>query len=537
MKNNKSTPQRWPILAALGLLLAAAPAAAGDHLPYRVAVGDTLIGIGQRLLDEPRQWRRLQAVNRLPDPDRLTPGRTLLIPVKLLCRVPVAALVTHVQGSARTGDTPLVAGAPLAEGEAVSTGDHAFVTVKTPDGSIVRLQPRSTFRLAASRAVAGSAGHDVQLELKNGRLESDVAKVQSGLGRFEIHAPLATIGIRGTRLRVAAGADETSAVELTAGEIGVQARGSRATTRLTAGQGLLAAPGAKSPQVLPLLPAPDMQETPARQERIKVALPFAPLAGAVRYRAQVAGDEAFTTIVAETEVEQPLAKFADLADGDYWLRVRGVDGHGLEGYDGQTAFRLKARPEPPFVSAPRSGAKVAGERVAFSWAAADGAATYRFQLARDAALTDRLVDVENLSGGEYQPDLKLLHGEYFWRVASTRADGDRGPFGDTLRFTLKPPTQAEAPAVDGGRVSFAWSGEPGQTFEFQLADDPGFSRLLTAQSLAEPSLILDKPAPGTYFMRVRATDADGFVGAFSAPQRFEVLQSWWPFLLLLAPLL
>lgn len=47
--------------------------------------------------------------------------------------------------------------------------------------------------------------------------------------------------------------------------------------------------------------------------------------------------------------ETPTAKWADLPDGRYLLRVRGTDRTGLEGLNADRAFVLKARPEPPFI--------------------------------------------------------------------------------------------------------------------------------------------------------------------------------------------
>ena len=40
--------------------------------------------------------------------------------------------------------------------------------------------------------------------------------------------------------------------------------------------------------------------------------------------------------------------------------------------------------------------------------------------------------------------------------------------------------------------------------------------------------MLDKTEPGTYYLRVRTIQSDGFVGAYGSPQQFEVSRSlWW----------
>jgi hypothetical protein len=60
--------------------------------------------------------------------------------------------------------------------------------------------------------------------------------------------------------------------------------------------------------------------------------------------------------------------------------------------------------------------------------------------------------------------------------------------------------------------------------------------MVAERRLDQPSTSIARPEGGSYFMRVRATDADGFVGPFTRPQRIEVPPKpwpWWPWLLLL----
>jgi predicted phage tail protein len=204
-----------------------------------------------------------------------------------------------------------------------------------------------------------------------------------------------------------------------------------------------------------LLPQPDTAALPALQERVLVRFTLPVLAGAARYRAQLA-DQAdgahFDRVLAELTSASPELRFQDLPDGDYVLRVRAIDGLGLEGRDADHRFRLKARPEAPLPAAPQPGAVTVGSRADFSWAASAEAARYRLQLAATPDFKAPLRDVADLRATATQLE-GLQPGTYHWRLASLRADGDPGPWGDARRFEVlapppprPPPEQAPAPA-------------------------------------------------------------------------------------------
>ena len=298
----------------------------------------------------------------------------------------------------------------------------------------------------------------------------------------------------------------------------------------------------------PLLPpvklaaAPDLSSAAKLQERPVLRFKFADSPGAPAaasgYRAQVAADSAFADMRAEAVFKTTEAKFADLADGQYFLRVRAIDAQGIEGTDATIPFRLKARPEPPFTSAPPNKGKFSGERAEFVWTSASEATAYRFQLARDATFSALLVDEKSFKGAAFSPAAKLVPGDYFWRVASIRADGDNGPFGDAQSFVLKPiPAAPNPPKEDGNRIGFSWGAEPGQKFDFQLARDAGFKDIVMEQKLDKPEISIEKPgSAGTYFMRYRATDPDGFVAPYSSAQSFDVKGNYWWLLIFLVPL-
>ena len=55
--------------------------------------------------------------------------------------------------------------------------------------------------------------------------------------------------------------------------------------------------------------------------------------------------------------------------------------------------------------------------------------------------------------------------------------------------------------------------------------------------MAEPQLLLRDPPSGTYYLRVKTIDADGFAGPFGQAQQIDVPSSPWWWLLVPALLL
>ncbi len=520
----------------LACLVGVGAARAADDHDYRILPGDTLIGIGKRLLEFPRDWRVVERYNRIADPYRLTPGASLRIPVSLLRREPVKARVTAVSGNVTANDEKIAAGADVAGGASVATGAASFATIELVDGSRLLLQPNSRIKVEDLARHRYTETTETRLRLERGRMESVVVKTPRARPHFSVVTPTATIGVRGTRFRV--GADEqgaTTQTEVTDGTVAVGDGGK--STAVPAGYGVIAEAGGKVSAPVALLPAPELGGLPTLQERTIVRFAFPPVAGARQYRVQVGADPDMRNVLADIVSPIPEAKFADLPDGHYNVRVRGIDARGLEGRDADAPFRIKARPEPPFALSPIGGVKLRAESAEFSWSSHPDAQHYQIQLADATGFGQPLVDIERVDGTTVMPARKLAPGEYRWRARSVRADGDRGPWGDPQRFVLKPPpADPETPTIGDDALAFTWSGEPGQTFLFQLARDAGFADMVAERRLDQPSTSIARPEGGSYFMRVRATDADGFVGPFTRPQRIEVPpRPWpgWPWLLLL----
>lgn len=522
-------------LAALAaaVLWAALPALAQEPAEEPVYVhvavtGDTLIGLSRRLLVEPKRWPEVGRFNRIANPNRIPIGTELRIPLRLMRTETASASVQHIVGDVRTGGAPLAAGQPLGEGNDLVTGADSHVTVRLVDGTVLRLRPASRLLLRESRRVPSANTVQSGARLEQGRVEVEAAPVGAGKPGFRIETPQGVLGVRGTEFRVATdgSAGETRG-EVLEGVVAFSGKGGAAAPvgagfgSVIGGAGQVAAP-------VKLLDKPDTAELPVLQERILMRFALTPMAGAKAYRGQISIDASFDKVVADLTSPTPELRFAELPDGDYVLRVRGIADLGLEGQNADLRFKLKARPEAPLPSGPAPKAIIIGGKVELHWTANADAATYRLQIDsvrpqpppfKGAAPVRDLKDLRELTTTVDG----LEPGPYVWRMASVRADGDQGPWGDPREFEIRPPPPVPPPPKVGDRgVSFAWDARPGQSFDFQLARDAAFNEIVLDRQLAEPKIDLPLPGTGRFYVRLRARDPDGFVGPYGTPQFFEL---------------
>jgi len=296
------------------------------------------------------------------------------------------------------------------------------------------------------------------------------------------------------------------------------------------------------PQIVRLLPPPDLSGLAARLERIPLRLSWRALEGARAYRAQVYTAGNFEQLLLDGRFEQPQAQWPDLPDGSYSLRVRAIDALGLEGLAADAFFVMKARPEPPFARAPEPEANVYGDRVGLAWAKPLNTQAYRLQVATEPSFARPLLDRSDLTATEL--DLPLPHGRYFWRLASIARDNDLGPFGDPQSFTLKPVPPAPAPQppdIGDESLRLRWSAAPAGTgissYQLQWARDAEFKQLLHESKAEQPEVTLPRPEAGSYYLRVRSVDAQGYAGPYGPAQQIDIPRSRWLWLLLPASLL
>jgi hypothetical protein len=119
----------------------------------------------------------------------------------------------------------------------------------------------------------------------------------------------------------------------------------------------------------------------------------------------------------------------------------------------------------------------------------------------------------------------LAPGSYYWRIASNRADGRRGPFSDPMEFTVRPLPEAGeiGNESDGKNMGFRWrAGEAGQQYRFQLSRSPAFDTLHIDQVVDQPQITVPKLRAGIWYLRAQSIGSDGQEGPVPAAQSVQV---------------
>ncbi|WP_457320114.1 FecR domain-containing protein [Roseateles sp. P5_E11] len=531
-------------LLLLGCALARAQTEAADaDWRYRIQPGDTLITLTDAWLAPPKTWRDLQKLNRVPDPLRLMPGSTLRMPVAWLRREASVAEAVFARGQVTrqrgAASEALTAGATLQGGDRIKTGAQSSASLRFADGSRLLIPPDSDITLDQLLVLGRGAIPAVRIGVQQGGADSRVTPNAQRVPLYEVRTPHVNLGVRGTEFRVQT-AGSQSRMQVLSGAVHAGGLG----PDVASGQGLLADGAARS--VAPLLPAADLSGLVPVTERLPLHMAWVGgPAGAATWRVQlyVGGD--FDRLLLDDVVGEPAVTWPEareLADGDYTLRVRAIDARGQEGAAADASIRLQARPEPPFIQAPASGAVSYTGGMAFAWTRNTVAPNVRLQIARDAGFKDLVLQPSPIDGANY--DARLPDGLYHWRIASVEAGGRAGPFGDPQTFEIRPPPPAPPPAepeVSGDQLKLRWRADPDVTrYELEWSKTETFDGADVQRFATDkPELAIPKPSPGKYFLRAKAFNAAGAASPWGQTQMIEQPYPRWLWLLplLLIPVL
>ncbi len=517
-------------LAVFTLLAASlAPCAHAADWSYRVRPTDNIWDLSRRYLRPGVSWQQLQAYNKVADPYHLPPGMRLLVPIAWLRVQPAKATVVAVLGDAHArldaqGQPENVGtGMELGMGARITTGPGASLTLQFADGSRVLMESDSELTLDRLSAYGRTGMVDTRLRLQHGRVVNDVTHVD-GAAHFSVQTPNSISSVRGTHFRVGTDGDARAQTEVLGGRVDVG--GQRRHVLVRTGTGVVVGAGQPPDKPRTLLAAPVLHCPQQPINRVAYAFGWDALSGAEHYRVQVAPDQRFEALLMNRVVDAQGATLPDLPDGSYALRVHGIDAQQLEGQDAACAITVAAHPQPPLVMEPQPGSKVRDTRPRFRWTESTEAASYAWQLAGDADFREVLGDEPTLTGDSVRAPKTLPYGHYWWRIATRDRNGKLGPYSDPMPFELvaePPPPTMNAPQHAGRNMDFGWqAGLPGQRYQVQMSRDADFAHPVLDETVAQPSLQIPKPAHGTWFLRVRAIESDGYANAWSPVQKLKL---------------
>ena len=530
---------------ALFLILTLSAPAVAEEWIYTVRPGDNLWNLTERHLKSMEYVQPLQQLNQVRNPYVIPPGTTLRIPVAWTKQQDTFAHAVSVYGTAMLQRKdqeriPLEQGMQLLMGDEIHSGNDAFVTVEFADGSQMRVQENTQLRLENMRMFGDYGLIDTLVDMHQGRTENSVPKKSEKATRFKIKTPSAISSVRGTDFRV--GVIETqsgTSSEVLTGS--VEVNGERKQVKVPAGYGTVTIEGKPPVSPVKLLPPPDLSGAAHYYQNLPLVIKFTPLAGAHAYRAQIAADRDFKNLRSEFTAANLPFRDGDIPDGEYWLRVRGIDGLSIEGKDAVIAFALNAYPEAPFILAPLPGGMAEPEKQQFKWAAQADVSHYAVMISKDADFSSSLYFNPEVKENSITLSESLPPGHYFWRIFAVSAREGAGPFSDTMAFRVPYPAPAVGEAkLDDNKMTFAWrAAAEGQSFQFQFARDKEFAQIIHDESTTASQLTIAKPDSGTYYLRIKTIEADGFQGPWGSPQAIEVPFgiSYWFMLLMLLPLL
>lgn len=537
----------FPFVLLLLVFLGSSVAADEQYWEYTVRPGDNIWNLTKEHCTSVRYWQRIQKLNNINLDREIPPGTRLRFPLSILKHQPATALVAQLQGHAellRAGTSkaaPLQTGTSLRSGDRIMTGPDSNLALQFADGSQLLVLENSEVLMDSLSAWGTTGMVDTRIRLQGGRVDTQVIPAQGPGSRYQIITPAAVAAVRGTDFRVAA--EPGKAImrsEVTEGVVGVGDAGK--STSVHAGFGLVAEAGKSPDKPRKLLPAADLSRLPAVQRQLPFSFSWPAISKAHGYRFQIAPDADFNLLLIDSTTEKPTATWADLPDGRYALRVRGIDEVKLEGLDSVHLFEINARPLAPTAATPVDASVVRHPNPAFSWSETQGNSTYRIQIARDSDFSN-IITNQKIEATKYQQEQPLTSGTFHWRVAAIDNNGEQGPYNPAQRFTYRQPLAApllQQPRIDRTRLVLAWQAvDDADSYQLQLATDPYFRDVRVDTLLPVLQADLPRPPSQVYFYRVRALNAVGEPGPYTMPQKLYVppLYPWWPLALILPLLL
>ncbi|MES9863017.1 MAG: FecR domain-containing protein [Candidatus Thiodiazotropha sp. LLP2] len=516
--------------SALVLLLFSLPAHSSDWV-YTVVDGDNLWDFSTKYLDDVMRFEQLRKLNNIENPKRLQPGSWLRVPMKWIRSNAVPARIDLVGGQVKisrsdgTQQKNLKPGALIHLGDTLKTGQNSSAAIVFADDTRLTLHSDAEMRFDHLSAHGETGMVDSRLHLGRGRLKTIVKPSKGPGSRFEIHTPSAITAVRGTAYRAAVSPNRKSSnIEVLDGDVVVS--GADEQTLVSAGFGTRITQGQAPIQPRKLLPSPAINEIPSPLRVMDWQLGWQNIEGSSKYRVEVSDNQQLEVLLWEKVVTDLHVSVPELPDGDYWVRIRGIDSDGLEGNSAVERIVFDRHPLPPQSLSPADGEMLQSGDIELKWDRAAHASGYLMEVATDQAFEDIVVkrDVEDIDHIKLTDITKP--GTYFWRVSAKSEDGELGPAGVVrswhLRSELEPPDVIVT--VSDEQVVGSWQQlDPDHRYHVQVAHDADFKHLELDQVTSKNEIAIEHIYSQLRYLRVSAVDVDDYQGPWSSVHKIDPL--------------
>jgi len=425
-------------LLALVFSLAAAQSWAEEWI-YTVRPGDTLSGISHEYLINADYWPKVKQLNNIGNVRHLAPGTRLKIPLEWLKQhsafVKVIAKRGEVSLITASTSMELTANTKLQVGQRIRTGENSSITIEFADGSRILVLPNSEIMIENTTQNPDTGVATLSVQVLKGQIENKVAPQKPG-GRYRITTPAAVAAVRGTEFRVSAdNGGDVMRSEVLQGK--VEVTGSSVSRNVSAGFATLAKTG-EPPSIPRQIPtAPDFSSLIKRTAKTDVSFSWPASSNVVSYRAQLAEDADFNAPIFNRLLETPKVTWQALTPGNYFMRARGIDDMGFEGFNATHAFAIIGRPQAPTAYSPKDDTLLSKPRPFIAWSQVQEISAYHLQIANDQDFDQIFLDIPNVVNTNYKPIEDMPDGQYFWHVQSISSDGSMSDFSPPRTFTIR----------------------------------------------------------------------------------------------------
>ncbi|MFH2133847.1 MAG: FecR domain-containing protein [Pseudomonadota bacterium] len=418
------------LLGAVALLWmqiawAETPLPGPDDVIIEVRAGDTLGDLARTQMDVPSRWRDVANYNLLPDPNLIEPGQQLRIKRIWLKSRSGSLKVEVVTGEATANGKSLKAGDWIPAGARVLTAQGGALRLRMPDTSLVNMLESSDLKVEKLEQRADGVFSSL-LRLVTGQIDAFKAKHEAGMADLSVAGRNATVGIRGTHFRVRQDGVVTF-TEVEEGTVAFDATQTPVVLALNAREGSVAN-GRDAAQVVPLLSEPVYPALPSTFDTPYIEWTMGEQEGALRYVGELSQNEAFSAQLVSVRSDGKTIRLNELPNGRYWLKLRAVDSHGLQGMEGKIGFEVKVPPRQFAMTK----VYVSGKQLQLRWVGRKQSVSYQVQVAPHQDFQHLLLDEKTAENWIDMP--RPQSGRYFLRVRQIFSGGQVGAWDVPMMF-------------------------------------------------------------------------------------------------------